>query len=81
MSNVVNFRPRASAGGIAARTEQLAGGPCTHCPNTARCAAGLACLPFSTFYLSRGKTLWREAPREPSRDIYKRLFPTSEAAF
>jgi hypothetical protein len=81
MSNVVSFRPRAIDGPVAARSEQLANGPCTHCPHTVRCAAGLACLPFSTFYLSRGKTLWREAPREPSRDIYQRLFPVSEAAF
>jgi hypothetical protein len=49
-------------------------GPCTECPNAARCAEGLACQQFSMFIHFGGNERWRVAARQPSRQIFERLF-------
>jgi hypothetical protein len=49
-------------------------GPCTACPNARRCAAGLACEQFALFTRFGGNQRWRTAAREPSVQIYARLF-------
>ena len=74
MSNVVMFpRPVSSPRSSAAASSQQR--PCQDCPNYSRCADGKACLAFAVAHLSNGNHPWRQLPREPSKDIYKRLFP------
>jgi hypothetical protein len=48
--------------------------PCDTCPNIARCRKhSEACESFRDFVRYGGKR-WRSAPREPSADIYQKLF-------
>ena len=47
--------------------------PCATCPHFARCSLGLACQQFESFY-SVGGRKYRTLPREPSAEIYRRLF-------
>ena len=47
--------------------------PCELCPHVARCRCGLACAAFESF-LQHGGRRWRTEPREPSADIYRRIF-------
>jgi hypothetical protein len=79
MSNVVMFPARASTRAFVPVDVHDAR-PCTGCPNFDLCYERMACLQFASFYLSRGKMLWRDAPREPTADIYARLFPNAAHA-
>lgn len=48
--------------------------PCDNCLLVARCRdERLACDQFNTFFL-RGGTGWRLAPRQPSREIFEKVF-------
>lgn len=48
--------------------------PCDSCPLNTRCRdEQLACDQFQAFYL-RGGTGWRLAPRQPSAEIYGKVF-------
>ncbi len=50
-------------------------GPCPECPKASRCAAGgFACEQFALFTRFGGDKRWRVAPRQPSAEIYRRLF-------
>jgi hypothetical protein len=48
--------------------------PCDACPLAARCRdEKLACEQFRLFYRRGGKR-WKSEPREPSAQIYRRVF-------
>lgn len=48
--------------------------PCDLCPSTARCRARLeACDQFKSFVAFGGRR-WRSAAREPSRELYAKIF-------
>lgn len=49
-------------------------GPCMSCPNAQACAGGLACRQFAVFQQGGREVRWRSASREPSAEIYQRLF-------
>jgi hypothetical protein len=48
--------------------------PCALCPHIARCREGrLACEAFAVFAKYGGRR-WRKEAREPSAEIYQRVF-------
>jgi hypothetical protein len=48
--------------------------PCETCPHIAKCSVGgLACEAFALF-VSHGGRRWRKEPREPSAEIYNRIY-------
>jgi hypothetical protein len=49
-------------------------GPCIGCPWQKWCAEGFACMVFELFTQSVAPVRWRSAARQPSREIYARLF-------
>ena len=49
-------------------------GPCAGCRHAPVCAAGLACVSFELFVALAGERRWLAAPREPTPEIYRRLF-------
>jgi hypothetical protein len=52
-------------------------GPCDGCRHADRCSDGLACVALELF-ANTGR-FSASAPRQPSRDIFKRLYPEAAA--
>jgi hypothetical protein len=49
--------------------------PCDACPNVGRCGEqSLACSQFAMFAKSGGLG-WRQEAREPSAEIYRKIYP------
>ena len=46
-------------------------GPCDFCAMRGICKAGLACVAFEAFVALKQ---WRDAPREPTQDLYGQIF-------
>jgi hypothetical protein len=55
-------------------THDTAPGPCPACTHWERCRAGQACEAFALFVKAGGTQRWRLAPRQPSRQIFVRVF-------
>lgn len=54
--------------------------PCVGCPHLTDCAKQhMACEQFSHWQDVGGRA-WSKFPREPSRDIYNRIYNTRNAA-
>jgi hypothetical protein len=50
-------------------------GPCPNCPHAERCSAqGQACDQFALFVRFGGMERWRLASRQPTAEIFLRLF-------
>jgi hypothetical protein len=56
--------------------------PCDECTNRARCAAGpLACPAFALFVAAGGVDRWREAPRQPSAEVFAEVFRVERSGY
>jgi hypothetical protein len=53
--------------------------PCELCPLIARCSQGQACAAFESFIRYGGRR-WRTEAREPSVELYARIFRKPGAA-